>query len=162
MENLRERLARRLRERMSKSVTMDTQTKVAVRSGVSQSTVQRILARDQAATVDVLEQLSQAFGVVNAEHFLLDDEECDLLRLWARLGTEDRRRVDGFIRVTAQAPTGQNPQILNYSTTRDVPPELKAASARQAERPIATRRAQNPAAPHHVAPKDTERKRRKA
>lgn len=100
MENLRQRLARLLRQRMDTTL-VDTQVKVAKGAGIAQATVQRILSLDQAATVDRLDQLGKAFGVPG-HHMLLDPDESKLLQAWAKLGDDQRAAVLGYIEVTAQ------------------------------------------------------------
>jgi transcriptional regulator with XRE-family HTH domain len=151
MESLRERLSRRLRDLMRNNVTLNTQVKVSQRAGVSQSTVQRILVLDQAATVDVLEQLAAAFGIKQARYILLDQDEIDLLSQWARLSDEDRHAVSGFIAVTVQRPKRETAPVMGFTSTKPVPPELRAASARAAEKPIRRDR-------KHAAPKPIRRK----
>lgn len=97
MENLRDRLAVRLRELMDKTITLDTQVKVAKQSGVSQATVQRILTRQQAATVDVIERLADAFQIKPSERLLLDRQERELLSRWVGLSETNRAKVLGYI-----------------------------------------------------------------
>lgn len=130
MENLRDRLARRLREMMSTNITLDTQVKVAAKSGVSQSTVQRVLAKEQAATLDVIQSFAQAFGIKCPEHFLLNTEELELLTQWGRLSTGDRARVLGFIAVTASEPTRNETSTLSFRTDSAIPPKMAAATGR--------------------------------
>lgn len=135
METLRETLARRLRELMGAHLGMDTQVKVAAKSGVSQSTVQRILARDQAATVDLLEQLASAFGIKRAQHLLLDADELELLAAWSKLAKQDKDRVLGYLYVTSQQALGHNAPLLSFTSSSDAPPALRAAITRDAGKP---------------------------
>jgi transcriptional regulator with XRE-family HTH domain len=135
METLRDTLARRLRHLMDNTVGLDTQVKVSAKSGLSQSTVQRLLARDQAATVDVIEQLAAAFGIKRAEWFLLSDDEVTLLSQWKRLNEADRQKVLGFISVTApQAGQYHLHQQLNIDSVGSVPAPLQAATRRASAR----------------------------
>lgn len=136
METLRDRLARRVRKLMDTTLGLDTQTKVANKSGVSQSTVQRILARDQAATVDVLEQLAGAFGVARAQYFLLEPDEIDLLSAWNRLSAQDKDRVLGFLHVSSAQEPAHNP-LLSFTSSKEAPPHLQAAIRRESAQPIA-------------------------
>lgn len=117
---------------MRANVAVNTQTKVAQRAGVSQSTVNRLLATEQAATVDVLEDLARAFGVKHAEYMLLDASERELLTLWGNIGDELKQTVLGFIRVST------NPNALNtdFLIQKDVPAEQRIGSAMSASKPL--------------------------
>ena len=135
MEQLRQRLARMLREKMRTSLVVDTQTKVAAKAGVSQSTVQRLLSLEQAATVDLLEQLAHAFGVKKPEHLLLESDEVKLLSLWSHLSDDDRATVLGFIQMKAQTKAVHDSAApLTFQSTVPVPQEMRAASSRAAAR----------------------------
>ena len=101
METMRQRLSRLIREHMH-TTTVDTQVKVAAKAGVSQSTVQRILSQEQAATIDLLESLAKAFSIKKPHHLLLDRDEASLLAMWGSLNGEDQRTVMGFIEMKAQ------------------------------------------------------------
>lgn len=61
--SLRTLLAHRLRELMDSTPALDTQTKIAERSGIAQSTVGRILRGDVAVTLDNVEALARAFDI---------------------------------------------------------------------------------------------------
>lgn len=131
MENLRQQLARRLRELMRGDVNMDTQTKVANRSGVSQSSVQRLLALEQAATVDIVEQLAKAFGIRRPECFLLEADEVALLSEWSALSPTEKTAVLGYIQVVGQNKKSQ----LLIDAGRPVPATLQAAQQASVARP---------------------------
>jgi transcriptional regulator with XRE-family HTH domain len=131
MENLRERLSRRMRELMRDDLNLDTQTKVANRSGVSQSSVQRLLALEQAATVDILEQLAKAFGIRRPECFLLEGDEVALLNEWSALSPTEKSAVLGYIQVVGQNRNSQ----LSIDAGRPVPATLQAAQQASAGRP---------------------------
>ncbi len=130
MENLRDRLARRLRELMATNLALDTQVKVAQKSGVSQSTVQRVLAKDQAATVDTIQSFAHAFGIKCPELLLLDAQERELLTQWGRLSTGDRAKVLGFIAVTASDPATGQPPTFSFRSDSAIPPDMAAATGR--------------------------------
>lgn len=135
MEQLRQRLARLLREKMRTSL-VDTQTKVAAKAGVSQSTVQRLLSLEQAATVDLLEQLARAFGVKKPEYLLLEPEEVSLLSLWSKLSEDDRQTVLGFIQMKAQVEAVRDSHApLHFESSKPVSQEMRAASKRASARP---------------------------
>lgn len=134
MENLRQRLARLMRERM-RATLVDTQTKVSAKAGIAQSTVQRLLSLDQSATLDVLESLAKAFGIKNSEYLLLEHEEAKLLTMWASLTEEDRSTVLGFIQMKAQVSPSQ--AQLHFESQTQVPLDLVAASKRASIRSTA-------------------------
>ena len=131
MENLRERLARRMRELMDADYNLNTQTKVANKSGVSQSTVQRVLTQQQAATLDLLEELGRAFKVHRPEFLLLEATESALLKEWARLTPTDREVVLSYIRVVEQTRQSQ----LSIDVGRPVNAKLQASQKASAGRP---------------------------
>lgn len=56
-------LAQNLRALMARTPDLDSQPKVAARSGVGQRTVGRILLGQVAATIDTLDALANAFGM---------------------------------------------------------------------------------------------------
>jgi DNA-binding Xre family transcriptional regulator len=72
--NLRSVLAANLARRMEAVPACDTQSKLAERAGMAQSHVSRILRRESAATVDMLESISKALGCMPWE-LLADNEE---------------------------------------------------------------------------------------
>ena len=98
MEDIRHKLARRIREMMS-STHVDTQSKVAEKSNTSQATVHRILSCDQATTIDVLSKIAKAFSIKNPAHLLLDEDELQLLSAWNQLSESDKSSILGFINV---------------------------------------------------------------
>jgi transcriptional regulator with XRE-family HTH domain len=132
MEKLRSRLARRMREMMDADPNADTQMKVSARAGISQSSVQRILAQDQAATVDVLDQLAVAFHVSHPERLLLEADEQALLNEWSALTPTEKAAVLGYIRVAVQTRQAQ----LVIDTGRPVPAQLQAVQRASAGRPV--------------------------
>lgn len=136
MEKPREYLARHLRELMKQTPALDTQTKVANKSGLSQSTVQRVLAKEQSATVDVLDDLARAFDISPPRYFLLEKEERDLLRRFVQLRQEDKSRIMAFIDVAAQSSQKDTSQSnkLSFSSVRNVPPEMHGALDRASGR----------------------------
>ena len=107
-EKLRTRLSRLLRARMDATPALDTQMKVHKASGLAQSTIQRLLAQDQAATVDVIEELAKPFGV-DSRHFLLDPDEVKLLDLYSRMSAEDKQRALAYMQVSVETHTRANP-----------------------------------------------------
>lgn len=120
-----------MRDLMRVNPALDTQTKVRDRSGVSQASVQRILSCKQSATLDLLQQLSPAFGCSRPDGLLLEADELELLGAWGELSDAEKQSVLGYIRVTAQAKKAQ----LNIDSGRPVPAQLQAAQKASAARP---------------------------
>lgn len=137
METLTDRMARKLRELMDATPSLDTQTKVSRATGCSQSTVQRILKREQSVTLAMLEDIAAAFGVKPTQHILLDTDEALLLQQFQVLPKESRDKVIGYIAISAQAlpPTTQAP-VLSFKNYAAVPWSLDAAVAKASNRPI--------------------------
>lgn len=126
--NLRDALSRNLAALMEKTPALDTQIKVANRSGVAQSTIGRILRRETAATLDNIEAIAKAFGVesrvllshsndssahpgiilddLNQDEFELVKQYVDFLR-YQRIGGGHSLSVMG-----TTAPDTQHAQIL--------------------------------------------------
>jgi uncharacterized protein YutE (UPF0331/DUF86 family) len=151
METLRQKLARRMRELMEADLSANTQMKVHVKSGVSQASVQRILALEQAATVDMLEQLARAFKLSRPEHLLLEDDEAALLKEWSGLPPTEKSTVLGYIRLVAQTKREQ----LDIDAARPVQAQLQAVQKASAGRPASSE------APIQHASKAASKKRRR-
>lgn len=101
MSLLKRTFGTRVRALMALRADLDTQMKLAARSGVGQSTIARILASDTAATLDSLEAIAGAFGLPPAA-LLTDDEDLQqLLASWGRLTPDDRRRLAAYASVGA-------------------------------------------------------------
>lgn len=125
MEKLRDLLARRVRELMEKNPAMDTQVKLAKRAGISQSTVQRVLARENAATLDVVEDLGKAFGFRPPSLILADNEHIELARAWSRMSDAERTQLLESARQMLQQPQAIGERKLTQNTRR-IPPALPA------------------------------------
>jgi transcriptional regulator with XRE-family HTH domain len=130
METLSQRIARRMRELMRTNPALDTQIKVRDRSGVSQASVQRILSGKQSATLDMVEQLSPAFGFKRADGLLLEADELELLNTWGELTPTEKATALGYIRVVLQT-RGQ----LLIDAGEPVPAKLQAVQKASVERP---------------------------
>ena len=119
-----------MRELMRVSPALDTQIKVRERSGVSQASVQRILSGKQSATLDMVEQLSPAFGFKRADGLLLEADEVELLNTWSELTPTEKATVLGYIRVVVQTRAQ-----LSIDAGKPVPAVLQAVQKAAAERP---------------------------
>ena len=119
---------------MDADANVDTQVKLSKRAGIAQSTVNRILAERQAATVDVLDQLAPAFHVSRAERLLLEADERALLNEWSSLTPTEKSSVLGYIRVAVQTRQAQ----LSLDAGRPVPAQLQAAQKASAGRPASS------------------------
>ncbi|MFY7867203.1 helix-turn-helix domain-containing protein [Roseateles sp.] len=93
---LRQVIAERLRELMAASPDLDTQVKLAHRSGLSQSSVARILSADSSATVDSIANLARAFGIPPAFLLLSNKVDVELLLTSQALTPEARQRLLGY------------------------------------------------------------------
>lgn len=131
---IRSVLARRLRALMEARASIDTQQKLADRAGIGQSTVQRLLNCEQAATVDVLDKLSQACGVEPGDLLAADDESANLLSMYRRLGDNDRQRVLGFLQVTTEAEVAR--ATIDFASSRALPASSMSALQRAVRAPL--------------------------
>jgi hypothetical protein len=93
---LRQVIADRLRELMAASPDLDTQVKLAHRSGLSQSTVARILSADSSATADSIANLARAFGIPPASLLLSNKVDVELLLTSQAVTAEGRQRLLGY------------------------------------------------------------------
>lgn len=133
--DIREHLARRLRELMDSRPDLDTQTKVANRSGVGQSTIQRLLAQEQSATIDMLDKIAAPFGLKPWELLLPDMADAKLVRAFGKLAESDKNRILAFMEFSAESGLGHHaPAQLNTETRSKVPPSLAAAKNRASAR----------------------------
>lgn len=135
MTKLRELLSHRLRVLMEATPALDTQTKVSKKAKVSQSTVQRILSKDVAATVDVIEDLGRAFGLKPPSLILSEEKEAELLKVWLDLNELDQSEVQRFALMLAQRGTKPTQPRLDFEVRREVPLLQKVANMRASARP---------------------------
>lgn len=132
--DIRTVLAKRIRSLMAERVSIDTQQKLADRAGISQSTVQRILNCDQAATVEILEKLARACGVEPGDLLALDDDSANLLGMYRRLSDSDRQRVLGFLQVTTEAEAAR--ATIDFQSSRLIPVASMPAIQRAVRAPL--------------------------
>lgn len=133
--NLRKHVAARLRTLMDQRPALDTQTKVAKAAGVGQSTIQRILTQDQAATVDVLEKLAHAFRIHPADLLMDSGVNIELLRAIDRLSEAEKDRVIGYVELASSRDMRQNGAAqLEFESRSQVPKQLLAAKQRASAR----------------------------
>lgn len=93
---------------------LDTQTKIAHRTGVSQSTIQRVLTKEVHTSIDVVAALATAFGVTpqslitpistasksdTAGELAPTYDERRLLLAWRQLNDTQRSEVLGYMNV---------------------------------------------------------------
>lgn len=129
--SLRQRLAKRLTQLMDVNPSVDRQAKLAAKTGVSQSTVQRLLSCNQAATVDMLEQIAPAFSLKRPEFLLLNSDEVELLKAWDALPSGEKDSLLGYISVTLNKQRAQ----ISIETTTTVEEHLRASQRAAASRP---------------------------
>jgi transcriptional regulator with XRE-family HTH domain len=109
---LRQVLAKRLRELMDKTPSLDTQVKVSAAAGVAQTTISRILKCQVAATLDNVESIADAFGIRIPELLTLhpvnspvvsDDDRRTIQRLSVLLGTHSNEEAEAIKRAAGRA-----------------------------------------------------------
>ena len=139
-------LALRLRALMDLRPDLDTQTKLALRTGVSQSTVQRILRREVHTSLDIVAALAQAFGVAaqslvapiegDQVQMAPNADEHALLSAWRKLGIDEHHRIMSYIGITLVAAKSCAVRItdVKLTSTQKAPaaaiPAAERASAR--------------------------------
>lgn len=149
-------VAQRLTEWMAQRIDLDTQVKVAERSGIGQSSVQRILNGEVNPTLSVLDQIASAFGKEAAELICQPDESSINYDrpAYKALPEYEKVRVEAFIKHA----------ITQYSSTQyagEAQPAPKAHRPATAvvNEPSAFKRVKRPA---KAALKTTVRKHRSA
>jgi transcriptional regulator with XRE-family HTH domain len=139
---LKDILAVRLSTLMAQRPDLDTQEKLRLASGVSQSTVQRVLARKVHTSLDVLEALAHALQTnpldllkpISDSHqetlITPTYDESKLLALWRKMSDADQHRAISFIAVcaaTAKEVHNAPSNKLSMNSTGHVPAKLSAA-----------------------------------
>lgn len=151
---IRQVLAAQIKDRMAKRPDLDTQAKLAKAAHVTQSTIWRVLEEKVGASVDVVEALAKAFGVMPIT-LLSDQQESRFLEAWSKLDDDERYKVVVFMEVTAQAraSTIQNAP-LSWTSEKQIPQSMVAASHRaSARRPGTTPEEQNDRQENPTTPK---------
>ncbi|WP_414451487.1 helix-turn-helix domain-containing protein [Burkholderia sp. 22PA0099] len=134
--DLRTTLARKLRWYMDRYEHVDRQEKVAKRAGISQSSVNRVLAAKIDTQMRIVESLAYAIGVSPME--LLTDEENDAAVIhydrvrFARLPDADKRAIERYIEfVLSQADVATLDDDGSKTIEETIP--ATAASKRRAQ-----------------------------
>ena len=151
---LKDILALRLRALMDQRPDLDTQTKIHKKTGLSQSTIQRILAREVHTALDVVQKLADAYRVKPLDlikpmgqedqqiNITPNYDEQQLIIAWRKLTDEDQHRAMSFISVSVETrkkrQDGQARQIL-VNSEQPVPAPLSAAVKKASARKPADR-----------------------
>lgn len=139
--NLPQMIATRLRELMDGSLDMRTQSAVAKRSGVDQSTIGRILNQQNKTTIGTLESIAKAFNVEPLE-LIINKPANNELNEWQtlidKLPPVERDRIIQFIRFTIdQSQMGLKNQTLTSTTTSEpLPPAIESSALLAAKRSV--------------------------
>lgn len=150
MMELKDILALRLRALMDVRPDLDTQTKIHKRIGMSQSTIQRVLARQVHTGLDVLAALAEAFGVQPTDLIApIEDgkalpsmapnaEEMSLLQQWRQLDDLEKQTVIGYIGLVVakkQPWSGSGSRQVIINNDVPVPANMVAAVQRASSKP---------------------------
>ena len=126
---LRAQLSARLRELMNGHISANTETAVALRAGVGQASVNRILNLKQAATVDVIEKVAPVFDIKPA-WLMLTKEELNLLQKWDKSSQDDKEKVLGYLSVVAGVDSYDGGSVFNKRSATQAATIHKAAFER--------------------------------
>lgn len=137
-DNLRTVLARRLRELMDETPALDTQMKIAARSGIAQSTVGRILRGDVAVTLDNVEALAVSFGRDPADLLICDKTKARtaLQAVLSGLPAADIEKVSAYARFVKAQHAEQHQPTFNLEKETAGIVDNDAALKRAAKRPV--------------------------
>lgn len=135
---MREVLAANLAALMARTPALDTQLKLARRSGIAQSTIGRILRQEVSPTVDVLEAIAHAFEVPVVEIVkICDMEAAPLDSRLTELRQFDLDMIDAFIEFTVARRRHSNNQEEGVSVEEIAPSAgSQAAIQRAINRPM--------------------------
>jgi transcriptional regulator with XRE-family HTH domain len=155
---LKDILAIRLRALMDARPELDTQTKLHKRTGLSQSTVQRVLTRQVHTGLDVLESLAKAFKVdplsliapikegSDAVPIAPSTDELTLLKEWRKLDEAEKHTVIGYIGLVVARkapPPSENNSPIGLNSVTTIPAAMVAAVQRASSRPPAADHVKN-------------------
>ncbi|MFM0646888.1 helix-turn-helix transcriptional regulator [Paraburkholderia bryophila] len=124
---------------MSRNPAVDTQTKLANRAGISQSSVARVLAGNVDTQIGIVAALATAIGVDPGR--LFDDPDAtpqlqiDRER-FANLPATERAKIQSYIDFVMAQPELTNNDTLSISQKLTQTKEQKDRSRRTAQRPI--------------------------
>lgn len=124
---------------MSRNAAVDTQTKLANRAGISQSSVARVLAGNVDTQISIVAALAAAIGVTPGR--LLDDREAeselqiDRERL-AKLPAAERAKIQSYIDFVMAQPSSAGADSLSISQKLTQTKDQEDRTRRAAQRPI--------------------------
>lgn len=136
---LREILADNIRAQMSRNAAVDTQTKLANRAGISQSSVARVLAGNVDTQISIVAALAEAIGTTPAR--LLDDQDAEPeLQLdrerFARLPAAERAKIQSYIDFVMAQPESTSADSLSISQKLTQTKDQEDRTRRAAQRSI--------------------------
>ncbi|MDE1007537.1 MAG: helix-turn-helix domain-containing protein [Paraburkholderia fungorum] len=136
---LREILADNIRAQMSRNAAVDTQTKLANRAGISQSSVARVLAGNVDTQISIVAALAEAIGTTPSR--LLDDQDAEPeLQLdrerFARLPAAERAKIQSYIDFVMAQPESANADSLSISQKLTQTKDQEDRTRRAAQRSI--------------------------
>ena len=132
MKTPRRILAERLRDAMDATLDMQTQMGLSRKSGVTQSTIQRILAEQVSCTLDQIFMLAGALRVSPGALISDDPNELVLSKKWGRLSVGDQARLLAIMDVMAGI-TDDGPR-LDFERSHPIPPQHRVQAQRAAAR----------------------------
>jgi transcriptional regulator with XRE-family HTH domain len=140
---LKDILALRLRALMDARPDLDTQAKVHKKTGLSQSTIQRILKREVSTGLDVVETLASAYRVgplslispieSPLESIAPSYDEIELIKSWRNLSEFDKHKVMAYISIASAAKKGHDvheAKNINPDSVVEISPTLRQAVMR--------------------------------
>lgn len=136
---LREVLADNVRAHMSRNAAVDTQTKLANRAGISQSSVARVLAGNVDTQISIVAALAAAIGITPGR--LLDDQDAaPELQLdrerFAKLPAAERAKIQSYIDFVMAQPESASVDSLSISQKLTQTKDQEDRTRRAAQRPI--------------------------
>lgn len=136
---IREVLAENVRAHMSRNPAVDTQTKLASRAGISQSSVARVLAGNVDTQIGIVAALATAIGVEPGR--LLDDPDASpVLQIdrerFANLPATERAKIQSYIDFVMAQPDLTSSDTLSISQKLTQSKDQEDRNRHAAQRPI--------------------------
>ncbi|MFL9899039.1 helix-turn-helix transcriptional regulator [Paraburkholderia fungorum] len=145
--SMRKLLADKVRLWMTRVPAADTQAKLAVRAGMSQSSVHRVLFMDTEPELATAHKLAAAFGITVSELLADDEVEAPIGALpfdvtrYSALPPGEREKIKAFaefVIATHEASSQPATTLNTLSTTIEATPEEQALVGRVAQRNLTT------------------------
>ncbi len=141
MATSKETLSRRLQELMAKRPDLNSQSKIGRRTGLAQSTVGRIVNQVNAADLDVLDCLADAFGITASDLLNSGTKNIYLSSLLQQIDEKETQEVILFIEFILKKRQNESTGVdfeSNTALSRRDAASVSRASAHEIDREVSS------------------------